>query len=65
MAKKFPKKLFVKIDTDTDTEYFVADEGIDGMVEVGQKVQIALYQLVEVNTAEGLVKVHPPARRRS
>lgn len=63
MAKKFPKKLFVKIaDGGTGPDYFEADDGVIGMVEVGEKSKIAIYQLVEVVTCEGLVKTSSTAR---
>lgn len=64
MAKKFPKKLFVKIaDGGTGPDYFEADDGVAGMVEVGEKTNIAIYQLVETVTCEGMVKTS--SQRRS
>ncbi len=56
MAKTFPKKLFVRIDKDSQTEYFTADADADCLVEMGDKKKIAVYQLVEVQVAEGVAK---------
>lgn len=63
MAKKFPKKMFVKIDSDSENDYFIANEDMGGMCDVGERVQIAIYQLVQIDTVEGLVKVIPPRKR--
>jgi hypothetical protein len=56
---KFPKSLCVKIETDTSagTEYFVATEDIDGMVEMGEKIPVGVYKLVEIKTVEGVAQV--------
>jgi hypothetical protein len=64
MTKKFPKKLFVKVEQATPEDYFVAEEGIEGMCMVGERVKVAIYELVQVDTLEGLVKVIPPAKRK-
>lgn len=56
MAKALPKKLFVKIESDGNAEYFVADDDADSLVEMGQKVKIGTYQLIEVAHAEGVAK---------
>lgn len=65
MAKKFPKKLFVKIaNGGTGPDYFEADDGVIGMVEVGEKSDIAIYELVDVVQCEGLVKTSSKPRRR-
>ncbi len=55
--KQLPKKLFVKVDGAKGEEYFVADSDIIGMVDVGQKEKIGVYQLVGITFAEGVVKV--------
>jgi hypothetical protein len=51
---KFPKTLFVKTEKDGGTEYFVADANAAGLVEMGDKIAIATYQLLEVRAAEGV-----------
>lgn len=56
MAKQLPKKLFVKIEKDGSTEYFLADENAAALVEMGEKVKIGTYQLVGVDQAEGVAK---------
>lgn len=58
--QKFPKTMFVKIgDGGTGPDYFVADEGLNGMVEVGETEKIAVYKLSHVEDVEGLVRVKP------
>lgn len=52
--KKFPKIIYVKTDQSAGTEFFVADENPASLVEMGEKVRIAKYQLVETNEAEGI-----------
>lgn len=56
MAKKFPKTLYVKLDGDSDADWFVADEDALGLVDMNCKVKIATYQLVEISIAEGVAK---------
>lgn len=53
---KFPKTLYVKSEKESSTEYFVADADAASLVEMGQKVKIASYQLIEVTEAEGVAK---------
>jgi predicted RNase H-like HicB family nuclease len=55
-AKKFPFRLFVKIEQPDDTPYFVAQDDLTGMVEVGETVKVAIYQLVEFGDIEGVIK---------
>jgi hypothetical protein len=62
MAKTFPKKLFVKIEKESDDPYFLADETVLGMVDVGEKRKVAIYQLVEVIQCEGMVETSRPRR---
>ncbi len=61
--KKLPKRLFVKIEIDGDNSYFVADAEMYGMVEMGERVQIGTYQLVETTYAEAIVKTSPPIKK--
>lgn len=63
MAKNFPKKLFVKIDGEGEEAFFLAGDDMIGMCDVGERVKIAVYQLVQTDTVEGLVKVIPPRKR--
>lgn len=63
MAKKFPKTLFVKIEKPGDDgAYFVASEGMYELCEMGDRIQIATYQLVEVTDAEVVLSTKPPRR---
>ena len=52
--KKLPKTLYVKIEKESSTEYFVADAEAAALVEMGQKIRIGVYELVETKTAEGV-----------
>jgi hypothetical protein len=63
MTKRLPAKLFVKIETDSDTSYFVADSEIYSLVEKGEKIQIGTYQLVETTMAEAVVSTSKPVKR--
>lgn len=57
---KFPKTLCVKIETDASAgnDYFVATEDIDGMVEMGEKILVGVYKLIELKTVEGVAQVN-------
>jgi hypothetical protein len=57
---KFPKTLYVKSEKESSTEYFVADANPCWLVEMGQKIKIAKYQLVEVSEAEGIAQFKKP-----
>lgn len=51
MAKKFPKELIVKIETDPSDKslsWFLADETMGGMLGMNVKEKLAVYKLVEV-----------------
>lgn len=53
--KKFPKKLFVKIEEDSGTEYFVADADPATLVQTHEKIKVAVYSLSELGQIEGVV----------
>jgi hypothetical protein len=57
---KFPKLLNVKIETDANagTEYFVANEDITDMAEMGEKIVVGVYRLTELKTVEGVAQVN-------
>lgn len=63
MATIFPKKLFVKLDGEGDEAFFLADKDMTGMRDVGERVHVATYQLVQTDFIEGVVKVVPPRKR--
>lgn len=63
MAKQFPTKLFVKIEKESNTEYFVADESAAALVEMNDTMKIATYQLVETAMATGEARFSKPKRR--
>lgn len=54
MAKALPKTLYVKIEKESNSEYFVADNTADVLVEMGQKIKIGKYQLVDISNYEGV-----------
>lgn len=64
MAMAFPKQLFVKIDSDKDNEWFLADNNANGLVGMGDRVKIATYQLVEIRQATGVAQFAKPMKRR-
>lgn len=53
---QLPKKLFVKIERG-DSDYFVADTNVVALVQMGEKIKIGVYQLVEITQAEGVAKI--------
>lgn len=64
MDKQFPKTLFVKTEKDGSTEYFVADADAAWLVEMGDKIAIATYQLVEVRDAKGIASFSSARKAR-
>lgn len=54
--KTLPKKLFVKIEGSGEEAYFAANDDMYCLAEMGQKIKIGTYQLVEITTAEVVVK---------
>ena len=56
MSKQFPKELFVKIEKDDDSYYFVPAAKIDELAEMGETVKIGIYRLVETAFIETVVK---------
>lgn len=62
---KFPKEIFVKAENGgSDPDYFVNYENIEDATEMGVKNRIGVYQLVGVQTVEGIVKGYKPVQRR-
>ena len=56
--KRLPKSLFVKFEKpENDEGYFVACEEAYGLVDMGDKIKVGRYELVETITAEGIVKL--------
>lgn len=56
---KLPKTLFVKIESDSGTEYFVADADAAMLAEQGEKIKIGRYELIEQNFMELVTKATP------
>lgn len=59
MAKKFPKEVFIKIETDPNDkacQWFLAGKTVDEMVGMNCKERLAVYKLVEIReVASGIV----------
>jgi hypothetical protein len=62
-TKQLPKKLFVKVEHDGTASYFVADDAIYGMVEMGETVKIGTYELVETTFAKAVVETSRPVKK--
>lgn len=61
MANKFPKKLFVRFqDGGSGPDYLACDDAMTSMVEVGETVKVAVYELVGTTQAEGVVQTRKP-----
>jgi hypothetical protein len=60
---KFPKILYVKAETDVDTTYFVPGE-LSQLAEMGEKVQIGVYELRETSYVECEVKTSGTVKKR-
>lgn len=57
--KTYPKTVTVKIEDDGDSnDYLVANSGDDmlGHAEVGKKIKVGIYKLVEVREVEGVAQ---------
>lgn len=50
--KKFPERLFVKREEDGGSSWFVADDNNYDLAEIGTKIKIGVYQLVNTETVE-------------
>lgn len=64
MAKSLPKKLFVKIEDEGAAAYFVADEDAASLVDMGKKIKVGTYQLIDTSYAEGVAKFGKSRRER-
>jgi hypothetical protein len=57
---KFPTVLYVKFTSQQGSEFFVADEELDNLVDPNGKTRIAVYQFVRHDDyAQKIVKVKP------
>jgi hypothetical protein len=56
-SKGLPKTLFVKVERDGTTEYFVADANAFNLVEMGEEVKIGVYELSKTVTGKGIAKL--------
>ncbi len=63
--KAFPKQIFVKIESDKNSEWFLADADAAGLVGMGESVKVATYQLIEVRQAVGVAEFKKLPSRRS
>lgn len=49
---KFPERLFVTQREDDEEGFFICSEAFDTLVESGEKIPMAVYQLVETGICE-------------
>jgi hypothetical protein len=63
MTKKLPAKIFVKYEEPKNDEpYLVASEKLYGLVDLGDKIKIGTYILVETTEAEMVVSTSRPVK---
>jgi hypothetical protein len=53
---EFPQTLYVKHEPDYEAGYFVPTEDINGHAEIGEKVRVGVYQLVETVVVETVIE---------
>lgn len=61
---KFPKVLYVKMEADGDITYFVPGECLADIAEMGETVQIGVYELSETSYATCEVKTSGTVKKR-
>lgn len=54
--KAFPKKLFVKIESIDGSSYFAADEAFDSLAELGERIRVGVYQLIETGDVDSIAR---------
>lgn len=52
---KLPATIFVKHEKDGDLSYLVADANVTSLVEMGEKLKVGVYRLVETREITGVV----------
>ena len=60
---RFPQTLYVKVRKEGDTEWFDAQEDASDLVEMGERVRVGKYQIVEFLDARGIAQFDKPKRR--
>ena len=55
--KKFPKTMYVRRENDGDNDFFVAEYDLEFHAEIGEKVPVAIYDLVSVETVTAKVEI--------
>jgi hypothetical protein len=61
---KFPRVLYVKMEKDGDITYPVPGERLVDIAEMGETVQIGVYELCETSYAECEVKTSGTVKKR-
>jgi hypothetical protein len=61
--QQFPNRLFVKVEHDGDESYFISNAKLYDLAEMGEKIKIGTYQLVETTFAETVVKTSKPIKK--
>ena len=54
--KKFPKMLYVKRDQDGSETYFVPQDNVNDVAEMGVTTQVGIYQLVGTQNVRGVAE---------
>jgi hypothetical protein len=54
--KKFPQTLYVKIEPDGTSHYFIATEDLTDLADLGEKTKVGVYELTETGEAIGTVE---------
>ena len=54
---KFPKKLYVKLEEEADSEFYLEDDSVDAFAVAGEETVAAEYQLVRRITVKAPVQI--------
>jgi hypothetical protein len=60
---KLPKKLYVKMEKEGDVVYPIPVEAIPDLAEIGEKIRIGIYELVDTAFVECEVKTRIVGRK--
>jgi hypothetical protein len=62
---KLEKTVYVKVEQGSGggADYLMADTDIDALVNMGEKIKVGIYQLVEIKTVEGVARFSKGAAR--
>jgi hypothetical protein len=56
-----PAKLYVKIESAKDEQYFIASDDIATLgIEIGDRIKVGIYSLTKTCDAEGVIELNGP-----